>query len=689
MRVGPYELSEQLGRGGMGTVWRGRHVELGVERAVKLFDLRGPAALERFRRETQHLARVRHRNVVGIHEAEVQGQQGWFAMDLVQGTSLRALLDVGGRLPLARVVSIGVGVADGLAALHALGVAHRDLKPENVVLQADDTPVLIDLGLAIDQAQDARLTQTGALLGTLHYMAPEQLAGGASGPPADVFAWALLVAELALGELPERISAVETPRAPSRSDARVPLALDALLARAWALDPGRRPPIEELRAQLAALDLAGPRRRRALALALVGSLGCAALALAAVAALGAPPASSAPPPAPSAPPSSARPDRAAQALQRAHEDVARGRPTQLLERLRALPAAALARAEARELLPKVLGAAVAAWGPDRAGGAPIGPRELAWLAPAGLLARAQGADAGALSDAVLAAALRRAQAISSAEELAGVLEGLSAAGLKIPDRQALLVMDLLGEQKNTMARQPEPAACWRLLRVLVQGGIDPTLDQTGLGLGPGGGGAPRRPGEEPDAVDRYLEARKLWALATAPGVTAYHVQAVALRELPGEVVAALHPMIRIVLARYAVDGLPAEERLATVLQAVPEVVAAGSGVAAQRLEWELHSVYLTHDDAGRREAALGALRRLLPLLEASLPPEDLLECPTKRLVQEQGRLVATLALLGEDARAAARLRRFDGRRCRQRLQDDYDYYSGARRARSVAPTAPR
>src|SRR5262245_23003942 len=115
----------------MGVVARGRHVATGAVRALKLLarvgDVRG---LARFQREAENLARVRHENVVGIHEAGV-GPDGapWFAMDLVEGRPLDRVLAADGALPLERALTLFAGIARGVAALHAAGIVHRDLKP--------------------------------------------------------------------------------------------------------------------------------------------------------------------------------------------------------------------------------------------------------------------------------------------------------------------------------------------------------------------------------------------------------------------------------------------------------------------------------------------------------------------------------------------------------------------------------
>ncbi|HBP18572.1 MAG TPA: hypothetical protein DEA08_12405, partial [Planctomycetes bacterium] len=136
-RLGPYELIETLGSGAMGTVWRARHAELGAVRALKVLALRTPSRRERFRRETEHLARIHHPNVVTIHDAGLEATRGWFAMDLIEGRSLREALEAG-PLPTQQALEVADGIAAGLEALHAAGVAHRDLKLENWLFDSLD-----------------------------------------------------------------------------------------------------------------------------------------------------------------------------------------------------------------------------------------------------------------------------------------------------------------------------------------------------------------------------------------------------------------------------------------------------------------------------------------------------------------------------------------------------------------------
>ncbi len=306
-RLGQYILLDELGRGGMGAVFRARHAETGAIRAVKVILALGAGGpdreeLERFRREAELLARVRpHPNLVQVHSIEVDRGILHSAMDLAEGEPLdrsiaRGPLDPTGA---ARIVA---GAARGIAHVHRAGVLHRDLKPANVVIAPDGTPRILDFGLATDPAM-TRLTATGEIVGTPAFMAPEQvdptLAGAEVGERTDVYGLgALLYAALA-GRPPieggltpietlRRVLATEpSPPSTVREDA-VPTGLEAVCHRAIAKRPDDRYPSADALADdlerwlrnepLDALTGAAPSERR-----LVGALAALLLAVAIVA----------------------------------------------------------------------------------------------------------------------------------------------------------------------------------------------------------------------------------------------------------------------------------------------------------------------------------------------------------------------------------------------------------------------
>jgi serine/threonine-protein kinase len=341
-RLGSYELVSVLGEGAMGTVYRGRHVELGVERAVKVLGGQPRAdRVERFRRETHNLARVQHPNVVGVHEVGLaNGGALYFVMDLVEGQPLDAVLE-GGRLSHGRALEVAIGVCRGVAALHELGILHRDVKPANVMVKPGGDPVVLDLGLAVAPELDQRLTATGALVGTPFYMAPEQARGEPATTASDVYALGLIAHELLSGYSASRSGELPgflAPPAPSSLDSGLTRALDEVVGRALAARASERyPDAGSLAEALAEVrDMPGWTRRAVRRLQLLVALLASGLVVLLAVAWGGPA-----PPEIEAPPSAREPaprvDPAAQAVAtEALREAARARPD--AERLRRLAA---------------------------------------------------------------------------------------------------------------------------------------------------------------------------------------------------------------------------------------------------------------------------------------------------------------------------------------------------------------
>lgn len=207
-KLGRYVLGPLVGRGGMGAVYRARDAELGREVAVKLVHARpGSQNLVRFTREVRALATLSHPNVVAIYDAAVQRGTAYLVMELVSGDTLRHLLLRERRPPIERAVALARQIAEGLGAAHASGVVHRDLKPENVAVMQRGHVKVLDFGLAqlnalgTDQTEN-RATMTGAVLGTPHYMSPEQVRGQRATARSDVFSFGALLYEMLIGKRP-------------------------------------------------------------------------------------------------------------------------------------------------------------------------------------------------------------------------------------------------------------------------------------------------------------------------------------------------------------------------------------------------------------------------------------------------------------------------------------------------------
>ncbi len=213
-RIGDYEIIGVLGRGGMGVVYRARHLTLGTEVALKR--LRSDGASEqlvaRFLTEARTAASLAHPNIVHVQHAGFDQTGPFMAMDLVDGESLDAFLEREGPMAAEAAVAAIEPIARALAYAHDRRVLHRDLKPANVILRASDgAPLLTDFGLAKDLTANEHLTRTGQLLGTPEFMAPEQIDGDprAIGPPADVYGLGATLYALLTGRAPFVGSAIE------------------------------------------------------------------------------------------------------------------------------------------------------------------------------------------------------------------------------------------------------------------------------------------------------------------------------------------------------------------------------------------------------------------------------------------------------------------------------------------------
>lgn len=197
---GRYRLEGLLGSGGMADVHRATDLRLNRPVAVKIFRPGTDADGEqRFHAEAQMLANLNHPGLVAVHDSGVDRDRVYLVMELVDGQSLRDVLNRQ-RLPLDEVVRIGTDVADVLTYVHEQGVVHRDVKPSNVLLAADGRVRLADFGIS-RLAGATGMTAADTRLGTVAYMAPEQVRGEHIGPPADVYALGLVLLEAVTREV--------------------------------------------------------------------------------------------------------------------------------------------------------------------------------------------------------------------------------------------------------------------------------------------------------------------------------------------------------------------------------------------------------------------------------------------------------------------------------------------------------
>ncbi len=198
-----YDLLEPIGRGGMGVVFKARQRALG--RLVALKQIRAgldadPSELLRFQTEAEAAARLAHPNIVRVFDVGVQDGSPYIAMELVEGNSLAQRLGAGPLQPPEAAVLVEK-LARALDHAHVHGVVHRDLKPANILLTADLTPRIVDFGLVKFEGA-AALTQTGAIIGTPRYMAPEQSVGGPAGYAVDIYALGVILYECLTGSPP-------------------------------------------------------------------------------------------------------------------------------------------------------------------------------------------------------------------------------------------------------------------------------------------------------------------------------------------------------------------------------------------------------------------------------------------------------------------------------------------------------
>jgi tetratricopeptide (TPR) repeat protein len=247
-----YEILGELGRGGMGVVYKARQVSLDRLVALKMVLAgahAGPDALARFRAEAEAVARLQHPNIVQVYEIGASAGVPYFSLEFVEGGALDRRLD-GTPRPPADAARLVETLARAVQEAHARGIVHRDLKPANVLVSADGTPKIADFGLAKRLDAEGNQTRSGAVLGTPSYMAPEQ-AGGKSivGPAADIYSLGAVLYELLTGRPPfKAASALDTvllvvseePVAPSRVVPRLPRDLETVCLKCLEKDPARR-----------------------------------------------------------------------------------------------------------------------------------------------------------------------------------------------------------------------------------------------------------------------------------------------------------------------------------------------------------------------------------------------------------------------------------------------------------------
>ncbi len=275
---GKYQIKAPLGRGGFATVYRAYDASLDRDIALKILapHLAWDAdTVARFKQEARTAARLKHPNIVAIHEiGEVDGQI-FIAMELIEGESLRDTLQRKGSLSSEETIGLLSPIADALDYAHSQGVIHRDVKPANILLETthrgQTRPVLSDFGLVKSLAQSTEITQSGAVLGTVEYMAPEQADSERAaeiGPASDLYALGIVAYHLLTGQVPFTGSSAQVlvshltrqPPSPRSLRADLPNGLSEALLKALAKRPAER--FASAGALVQALRAAAPEQRR-------------------------------------------------------------------------------------------------------------------------------------------------------------------------------------------------------------------------------------------------------------------------------------------------------------------------------------------------------------------------------------------------------------------------------------------
>jgi serine/threonine-protein kinase len=250
-RFGKYMLEVELGRGGMGVVYRARQVDLDRPVALKMVlssHLASPEALDRFQEEARAAAGLAHPHIVTVYEAGQIDGQPFFAMQLVEGSSLSQRAR-GAPLPPEEAARIVRAVAEAVHHLHEHGIVHRDLKPSNILLDESGHPYVTDFGL-VKVLDGSHRTTTGAIIGTPSYMSPEQATGGRDlGPASDVYSLGAILYELLTGQPPfHEESPLDTlvqvlesePTQPRRLRPQIPADLELICLRCLEKTPADR-----------------------------------------------------------------------------------------------------------------------------------------------------------------------------------------------------------------------------------------------------------------------------------------------------------------------------------------------------------------------------------------------------------------------------------------------------------------
>ena len=249
--VGSYQITEKIGEGGMGAVFRGIDVMLEREVAIKMLrpELASqPQVVERFRSEAVTLAKLNHPNIATLYSFLRQGDHFFMVMEFVKGETLDDVIRGLGAMPVERAVTLFCQALEGIEHAHKMGIIHRDIKPANMMLAEDGALKVMDFGIA-RVLGTARLTRQGSVVGTIEYMSPEQVRGEEGDARSDIYSLGILFYEMLTGRVPFHSTSefalmkaqIEDPPTPPRAFApHIPIPIEQAIMRSLAKKPEAR-----------------------------------------------------------------------------------------------------------------------------------------------------------------------------------------------------------------------------------------------------------------------------------------------------------------------------------------------------------------------------------------------------------------------------------------------------------------
>ena len=249
--VGNYKIEDKLGEGGMGAVYRG--VDTMLDREVAIKALRPELAsqtsvVERFRSEAVTLAKLNHPNIAALYTMFRQGEELYMVLEFVRGETLDSIIQRRGAMPAAEVIPVFCQILDGIDHAHELGIVHRDIKPANMMLTENGKLKVLDFGIA-RLLGSARMTRAGNIIGTLEYMAPEQVKGQETDGRSDIYALGMMLYEILTGRLPfdtdnefelMKSQTEFMPTPPREINPDIPEAVEAAIMQAIQKNPDER-----------------------------------------------------------------------------------------------------------------------------------------------------------------------------------------------------------------------------------------------------------------------------------------------------------------------------------------------------------------------------------------------------------------------------------------------------------------